>query len=275
MVVDPNKASSRPISDKQKAANQRNAQRSTGPRTKEGKEKSSQNAMKDGIFATRARPVLRGPFAEDESEFYERLEELTMAQGPRDAIEHAIAVQRSLVLIRLDRYDEVSAAAAMGDSRITDNDRRKGIVEPEVARLRRRAVWVIAELLEHGGDDTQDMEWKDLAIALRSHGPEPGMNVRDLWTDDREPKNEDEWRNAFLALLNYFWDDTADAIAWARHTVEVMLAMSLDGDWLAMERAARRILDNQAKDTQIQNRLVRDLERLSKEYARLQERDLA
>jgi hypothetical protein len=40
------------ISDKQKAANKRNAKRSTGPRTRDGKERSSMNALKHGICQT-------------------------------------------------------------------------------------------------------------------------------------------------------------------------------------------------------------------------------
>lgn len=39
------------ISDKQRTANQANAQKSTGPRTEEGKRKSSQNALKHGVLA--------------------------------------------------------------------------------------------------------------------------------------------------------------------------------------------------------------------------------
>jgi hypothetical protein len=40
-----------PISDRKLAANRLNAQRSTGPRTPEGKQRSQQNSYKAGIFA--------------------------------------------------------------------------------------------------------------------------------------------------------------------------------------------------------------------------------
>src|SRR5689334_6865028 len=42
---------SKPISEKRLAANRENAKRSTGPRTKEGKERSSRNAVKHGFRA--------------------------------------------------------------------------------------------------------------------------------------------------------------------------------------------------------------------------------
>ena len=50
LVKEPEKST---ISAKKKAANRANAQRSTGPKTAEGKAKSAQNAIKHGIFAKR------------------------------------------------------------------------------------------------------------------------------------------------------------------------------------------------------------------------------
>jgi hypothetical protein len=42
---------SKKISQKQIDANQRNAQKSTGPKTKEGKDKSAMNSLKYGIYS--------------------------------------------------------------------------------------------------------------------------------------------------------------------------------------------------------------------------------
>ena len=54
----------KPISEKQLAANRRNAQRSTGPRTAEGKAASRYNALKHGIFA---RAIIPDPLRAYES----------------------------------------------------------------------------------------------------------------------------------------------------------------------------------------------------------------
>lgn len=60
---------------KKAAANRRNAQLSTGPRTKEGKSRSRQNAVKHGILSS-ALLILDGDGAEDRSEFDELLSAL-------------------------------------------------------------------------------------------------------------------------------------------------------------------------------------------------------
>src|ERR1700758_4153416 len=52
-----NQGSGKPISPQKLAANQRNAQRSTGPRTDEGKAESAKNSYKHGFFA---RKLFRG-----------------------------------------------------------------------------------------------------------------------------------------------------------------------------------------------------------------------
>ena len=51
------KEEKRPISPQKLAANRANAERSTGPRTAEGKEKSKQNSRKHGFFARQPLPT--------------------------------------------------------------------------------------------------------------------------------------------------------------------------------------------------------------------------
>jgi hypothetical protein len=67
-------------------ANRANAQKSTGPRTPEGKEKAAQNALKHGLFTRET--VIRG---EDEAEFAEHRENLLSQLIPGTPLEEDLA----------------------------------------------------------------------------------------------------------------------------------------------------------------------------------------
>jgi hypothetical protein len=71
---------------KRTAANRRNAQLSTGPRTEEGKSRSRQNALKHGILAS-ALLVTAGEGAEDPAEFNEFLTGLRRDLAPVGTLE--------------------------------------------------------------------------------------------------------------------------------------------------------------------------------------------
>lgn len=74
---------------KKAAANRRNAQLSTGPRTKEGKSRSRQNAVKHGILSS-ALLILDGDGAEDRSEFDELLSALRRDLAPVGMLEEML-----------------------------------------------------------------------------------------------------------------------------------------------------------------------------------------
>jgi hypothetical protein len=67
-------------------ANRANAQKSTGPRTPEGKEKAAQNSLKHGLFTRET--VIRG---EDEGEFAEYRENLLNQLVPGTPLEETLA----------------------------------------------------------------------------------------------------------------------------------------------------------------------------------------
>src|SRR5207247_2221913 len=69
------------ISQKKLEANRRNAQKSTGPKTEEGKAKSSQNGLTHGLTSRKC-PILPG---ENEEEYRELQDALTRDLRPRGA----------------------------------------------------------------------------------------------------------------------------------------------------------------------------------------------
>jgi hypothetical protein len=58
-------ASVRTTSDKKVRANRENARNSTGPRTEEGKRRSSRNAEKHGALSMIVEPISKGPCQHD------------------------------------------------------------------------------------------------------------------------------------------------------------------------------------------------------------------
>jgi len=91
-------------------ANRSNAQKSTGPRTPEGKETAAQNALKHGLFAREG--VIRG---EDEEEFEEHRERLLGQLNPVGPLEEILADRIVDLSWRLKRavQDQSEAFAAL------------------------------------------------------------------------------------------------------------------------------------------------------------------
>src|SRR5206468_11769557 len=86
------------ISPAQLEANRRNAQKSTGPRTPEGKAVCRQNALKHGLTGN---GVVVHP--EDRERLKTRLAEWTRDLEPQDAIEAWLVHRAALASVRVDR----------------------------------------------------------------------------------------------------------------------------------------------------------------------------
>ena len=89
----------------QQRANKENAKHSTGPRTAEGKQRSSQNAIKHGLCALD--PLIPG---EDPEAFQEHFCEIELDLQPASAIESNLVEQIADVSWRLKRLSRIEAA---------------------------------------------------------------------------------------------------------------------------------------------------------------------
>ena len=89
----------------QQQANKQNAKHSTGPRTAEGKQRSSQNALKHGLCALD--PLIPG---EDPEAFQEHFCEIELDLQPASAIESQLVEQIADVSWRLKRLSRIEAA---------------------------------------------------------------------------------------------------------------------------------------------------------------------
>lgn len=98
-----------PTSDKQIAANRRNARKSTGPRTPSGKAVSSRNALKHGILA-RETLITSGAAPEDAGEFTHLLTSLAHDLAPEGRLEELLVQQIAIAYWRLRRVLRADSA---------------------------------------------------------------------------------------------------------------------------------------------------------------------
>ena len=86
---------SRKISQKRLDANRRNAQKSTGPRTPEGKAKASANATTHGLSSPRGNPLAPGTLlhTEDPAAFQALLDEYVVTYQPQHRDEYDLLTE--------------------------------------------------------------------------------------------------------------------------------------------------------------------------------------
>ncbi len=100
-----------PVSERKAAANRANAQRSTGPRTPQGKARSSLNALRHGILAKAAyNPTIEGK--ERRTEFEELVTGFAQEYQPRTATEHMMVQQLAGCYWKLAKVWEFEQEAA-------------------------------------------------------------------------------------------------------------------------------------------------------------------
>ncbi len=106
-------------SDARIAANRRNAQRSTGPRSVEGKRRSSANATTHGGYAQSTAPITAGALAEDPEQVTALITGIITSLHPRDALELAHAQAIAQLYLRLERIARAETHALEADGRFT------------------------------------------------------------------------------------------------------------------------------------------------------------
>ena len=93
-------------------ANRRNAARSTGPKSPEGKKRSRFNAMKHGILTSELL-ILEGPNAEDARAFNESLGALRQDLAPEGALEDLLVEKIAVCFWRQRRVLKCEAGLAI------------------------------------------------------------------------------------------------------------------------------------------------------------------
>ncbi len=143
------------VSDARRAANRRNASKSTGPKTDDGKAASRRNALKHGLTSL----VVSN---EDPRILAERTSDVAEAVKPRSGWDRWLCGEVAGITLQIDR------------ARLAERTLR------DVAALRASTVW----------DDDRRVEVEDLAAKLASNPPKVGRKLRQTpqgcdWLIDR------------------------------------------------------------------------------------------
>ncbi len=182
-----------PVTERRLAANRRNAQRSTGPRSPEGKARVRTNALKHGLLA-REVLVLEGDGAETRADFDALLADLVAELQPRGVIEETL-VERIATgywrLRRAQRYEVGSIRAALDTCQRPDGEPVPGSV-PEVRAQLDATSASLAEhqrrlqILDHAPDLTARETFMALLPALtnRPRGPAHALTTH-RWPGER------------------------------------------------------------------------------------------
>src|SRR3954467_10045387 len=109
------------VSEARLAANRRNAARSTGPKTEEGKQRSRANALKHGLCATVV-------VAEDAQLIQKRASDWFDALKPQDEFQSWLVDEVAILSLRIDRCERMERRArdlkAMRAELCWEDDRR-------------------------------------------------------------------------------------------------------------------------------------------------------
>jgi len=233
-------------SPKKTEANRRNAKRSTGPKTPEGKAKTSRNAVKHGALAVV--PVLRGMEVSEEWEAH--LRGVRSSLSPVGYLEEVLVDRIALLLWRMGRVARFELEALVtgietAERAVNEEGRREGWDDEATAQGTIRRADATFRFFDRVGkgkpEDEVDGVEADAALyyleTSTAHRREVGtvVSVPGLPDDDDERGDFDGWT---VGLVEAAVDAYGKAAGWTRDMV-----MESAAAWAVHEKKdAERVL---------------------------------
>jgi|SRR5438874_1763873 len=198
-------------SQKRIDANRRNAQRSTGPRTEDGKAASSRNAVRHGVYGSPV-PVPRGLFREDPEHVAAVIEETVATLKPNNAMALTAAHQFAAVNVRLGRLERLEAERMAGAS----HGEEHGLEERYSLCLEGMAARIDSDL-----DALSAEEWREVACFLAIDNDVEEIIIAADPNADGETLSVDDpaWEYLGRDLVDEYFDSPGDFAAELRARV--------------------------------------------------------
>lgn len=255
-------------------ANRRNAQRSTGPRTPEGKSRSSQNALRHGAYANSTTPIRCGELAEDPDLVAAGIDDIIDSLAPRDAVEHRQARLIASLYLRLDRLERYEALSLEADGRWSIDQRTA--LGGEEGHLYHYNVTQDIEMIVSG----EDYEAEDRANPYTTYEDMTAFLTRHIKKDPtllalRGPRTATPGEDALTrlrSLIAHFWPD-GEFEDWLRAVRGRYLRDYLQARGrLAEESAKRALRETFDQSIKLQAMVAAQLVRATTTYHRYQSR---
>jgi hypothetical protein len=251
--------------DEQRAANASNAQKSTGPRTAEGKARSSRNALQHGAFALHADAISASILREDPDEIRYLVEAIVDELDPQTPLEQVAAqtvANRILGRMRVERLDvPLTEGVALDpeDRYDLDSDRLHYRVAVQFSAA--------LDVIERDAD--LRVEWGWLFSILRVIGWDIGwFDLDQTWPDGttRPPQTKAECHVRFHGLIDTCFDSVEDA----REFVDCKMLWHREGAVIEQRvegsLQAQQILEHYERTTQLNDRVDRSVTRALDSY---------
>lgn len=259
--------------DRQRAANQRNAEKSTGPRTPEGKVRSSANAITHGGYVGQVDPIRSQLLGEDPDTTQAVVDGILEALDPRNGLEFTAAMSVATRTIGQMRVNRLLAPLVDGIEATTVYDLEH--LEAGAAAEFARSALVALQVAE-GNDTGTEVNWRYLTHGVQhrifSDGKIKRLKFRDPDGTVRDATTNDELVADFLHVVDQQFTSRDEARDYLTSQYHQSLAVVDHQNLKVRQAQAERILTEFERTTPLFERTDRGVARALKTYESIRDR---